>query len=186
MDGRATGPRGGSPPLKKRPRRFSWARTRSIGRASSPRCGARFRVGLPLPVIGIVDVALWDLVARSEDLSIADMLGRGRDRIRGCASAPPVETAQDCEAMVNELLDVGFRAIKLHVCGDLDTDIAVCRAARREGGDDIDLMMDAMGLYDRHGARSAWLHTRRTRLPLVRGSALGRGPGRLEGVEAPA
>ena len=145
-----------------------------------------FRVGLPLPVIGIVDVALWDLVARSEDLSIADMLGRGRDRIRGCASAPPVETAQDCEAMVNELLDVGFRAIKLHVCGDLDTDIAVCRAARREGGDDIDLMMDAMGLYDRHGARSAWLHTRRTRLPLVRGSALGRGPGRLEGAEAPA
>ena len=112
-----------------------------------------FRVGLPLPVIGIVDVALWDLAARSEGLSIADMLGRRRDRIRGCASAPPVETAQDCEAMVNELLDAGFRAIKLHVCGDLDTDIAVCRAARRAGGDDVDLMMDAMGLYDRHGAR---------------------------------
>ena len=145
-----------------------------------------FRVGLPLPVIGIVDVALWDFVARSEDLSIADMLGRRRDRIRGCASAPPVETAQDCEAMVNELLDAGFRAIKLHVCGDLDTDIAVCRAARRAGGDDVDLMMDAMGLYDRHGARSAWLRTRRTRLPLVRGSALGRGPEWLEGAEAPA
>ena len=26
-----------------------------------------FRVGLPLPVIGIVDVALWDLAARDED-----------------------------------------------------------------------------------------------------------------------
>ena len=113
-----------------------------------------FRVGLPLPVIGIVDVALWDLAARSEDLAIADMLGRRRDRIRGCASAPPVETAEDCEAMVDELLDAGFRAIKLHVCGNLDTDIAVCRAARRAAGDDVDLMMDAMALYDRHEARS--------------------------------
>ena len=113
-----------------------------------------FRVGLPLPVIGIVDVALWDLAARSQDLSIADMLGRRRDRIRACASAPPVETAEDCEAMVDELLDAGFGAIKLHVCGDLETDVAVCRAARRAAGDDVDLMMDAMALYDRHAARS--------------------------------
>ena len=113
-----------------------------------------FRVGLPLPVIGLVDVALWDLAARAEDLSIADMLGRRRERIRGCASAPPVDSASDCEAMVAELLDAGFRAVKLHACGDLETDIAVCRAARQAAGDDIDLMMDAMGLYDRHTARS--------------------------------
>ena len=99
-------------------------------------------------------MALWDLAARSEDLSIADLLGRRRDRIRGCASAPPVETAEDCEAMVDELLDAGFRAIKLHVCGDLETDIAVCRAARRAAGDEVDLMMDAMALYDRYEARS--------------------------------
>ena len=113
-----------------------------------------FRVGLPLPVIGLVDVALWDLAARGEDLSIADMLGRRRDRIRACASAPPVETEEDGEAMVDELLDAGFRAIKLHVCGNLETDAAVCRAARRAAGDEVDLMMDAMALYDRHTARS--------------------------------
>ena len=113
-----------------------------------------FRVGLPLPVIGIVDVALWDLAARAEDLAIADMLGRRRDRIRACASAPPVETPEDCEAMVDELADAGFRAVKLHVCGDLETDIEVCRAARRTAGDEVELMMDAMGLYDRHAARS--------------------------------
>ena len=113
-----------------------------------------FRVGLPLPVIGIVDVALWDLAARAEDLSIADMLGRRRDRIRACASAPPVDTAEDCAAMVEELMDAGFRAIKLHVCGDLDTDTAASRAARQAAGDDVDLMMDAMAVYDRHAARS--------------------------------
>lgn len=113
-----------------------------------------FRVGLPLPVIGIVDVALWDLAARDQDLSIADMLGRRRDRVRGCASAPPVDASEDCEAMVDELLDAGFRAIKLHVCGDLETDIAVSQAARRTAGDEVDLMMDAMAVYDRHSARS--------------------------------
>lgn len=113
-----------------------------------------FRVGLPLPVIGIVDVALWDLAARAEGLSIADMLGRRRERLRGCASAPPVDSAKDSEAMVEELREAGFRAVKLHVCGDLDIDIAACRAARRAAGDDIDLMMDAIGLYDRHAAGS--------------------------------
>jgi len=113
-----------------------------------------FRVGLPLPVIGIVDVALWDLAARDQDLSIADMLGRRRDRVRGCASAPPVDTPEDCEAMVDEMLDAGFRAIKLHVCGNLETDIAVSQAARRAAGDEVDLMMDAMAVYDRHSARS--------------------------------
>ena len=55
--------------------------------------------------------------------------------------------------MVDELVDAGFRAIKLHVCGDLETDIAVCRAARQAAGDDVELMMDAMALYDRHAAR---------------------------------
>ena len=113
-----------------------------------------FRVGLPLPVIGIVDVALWDLAARAEDLSVADMLGRRRERIRGCASAPPVETPEDGEAMVDELAEAGFGAVKLHVCGDLETDIAVCRAARRAAGDDVELMMDAMAVYDRHAART--------------------------------
>ena len=145
-----------------------------------------FRVGLPLPVIGIVDVALWDLAARDEDLSIADLLGRRRDRIRGCASAPPVDTPEDCEAMVDELLDAGFRAIKLHVCGDLDTDIAVCRAARRAAGDDVDLMMDAMALYDRHSARTLGFVLDDLDFRWFRGPAVGRGPRRLEGAPAPA
>ena len=115
---------------------------------------ARIPGRTPAPVIGIVDVALWDLAARGADLSIADMLGRRRERLRGCASAPPVDTAKDCEAMVEELREAGFRAVKLHVCGDLETDVAACRAARHAAGDGIDLMMDAMGLYDRHAARS--------------------------------
>ena len=113
-----------------------------------------FRVGLPLPVIGIVDVALWDLAARAADLSIADLLGRRRERIRACASAPPVDSAEDCAAMVDELVDAGFRAIKLHVCGDLDTDAAASRAARRAAGDDVYLMMDAMAVYGRQAART--------------------------------
>lgn len=112
------------------------------------------RAGLPLPVIGIVDVALWDLVARAHELSIADMLGRTRDRVRACASAPPVESAGECAAMAEELVEAGFSAIKLHVCGDLETDIAACREAARAVGEDADLMLDVMALYDRPSART--------------------------------
>lgn len=108
-----------------------------------------FRIGLPLAVIGMVDVALWDLAGKVAGLPIAQLLGRHRDRVKACASAPPCETSKDCESLVTEIVEQGFRAVKLHVIGDLDTDIATCRAARRAVGDDVELMMDATGVYDR-------------------------------------
>jgi L-alanine-DL-glutamate epimerase-like enolase superfamily enzyme len=110
------------------------------------------RVGLPLAAVGMIDVALWDLAGKALNTPIATLLGRHRDRVQACASAPPVDSAEACESMLMEILEQGFRAIKLHVSGDLRVDIATCHAARQAVGDGIDLMMDAMGLYDRHMA----------------------------------
>ena len=45
-----------------------------------------FRVGLPLAAIGVVDVALWDLAGKATGVSISELLGRQRDRIKACAS----------------------------------------------------------------------------------------------------
>lgn len=112
------------------------------------------RVGTPLAAIGIVDVALWDLAGKAAGVPIAQLFGGYRERVKACASAPPVDAAEACESMLMEIIEQGFRAIKLHVCGNLRVDIATCRAARRAVGDDIDLMMDAMGMYDRAMALS--------------------------------
>ncbi len=110
------------------------------------------RVGLPLAAVGIIDVALWDLAGKTLQLPISTLLGRHRDRVKACASAPPLDDAAACEPMLMEIIEQGFCAIKLHVCGDLQIDIKTCHAARQAAGDDIDLMMDAMGIYDRYKA----------------------------------
>lgn len=108
-----------------------------------------FRVGMPLPAIGVVDTALWDLAGRITDRSVAELLGRRHERLKGCASAPPVDSAEACADMVRELMADGFSAVKLHACGDVRTDVAACHAARSAGGDGLDLMMDAMAIYHR-------------------------------------
>ncbi|MCH9675568.1 MAG: hypothetical protein K0U93_29295 [Gammaproteobacteria bacterium] len=124
------------------------ARAQLLGRLSQA-----VRVGLPLPVVGIIDCALWDLVGRVLGQPISVLLGRQRDRIKACASAPAVDDEVQCEEMVAAILEQGFGAIKLHVCNDLDKDLAVLRAARYAAGNDVELMMDAMGLYDRSSAQ---------------------------------
>ncbi|ETW94518.1 MAG: hypothetical protein ETSY1_34525 [Candidatus Entotheonella factor] len=110
------------------------------------------RVGTPLAAIGVVDVALWDLAGKAAGVPIAQLLGGYRQRVKACASAPPCETVDTCEPMLMEIVEQGFRAIKLHVSGDLQTDIETCRVARRAVGGEVDLMMDAMGIYDRRKA----------------------------------
>ena len=110
------------------------------------------RVGLPLAAVGMIDVALWDLAGQILNLPISTLLGRHRDRVKACASAPPLDTAAACESMMMEIIEQGFRAIKLHVSGNLNVDMETCYAARQAVGDEIDLMMDAMGIYDRHQA----------------------------------
>ena len=42
-----------------------------------------FRVGTPLPAIGVVDVALWDLAGKACGRSVTEMLGRRHDRLKG-------------------------------------------------------------------------------------------------------
>ena len=111
-----------------------------------------FRVGMPFAVLGVADTALWDLAARGAGRSVSDLLGRCHSRLKACASAPPVATTDDAALMTQEILGEGFRALKLHSCGDLEADIAVCEVVREVAGDSVDLMMDVMAIYDRRTA----------------------------------
>ncbi|MEM7254803.1 MAG: enolase C-terminal domain-like protein [Pseudomonadota bacterium] len=114
--------------------------------------GPSLRVGLPIPVAGVVDCALWDLFARVVGQPIHRLLGTQRKQLRACASAPAVSDVVACEEMIADIRDQGFTAVKLHVHNDLEVDIACARAARYAAGPDMALMMDAMGLYSRQDA----------------------------------
>ena len=106
----------------------------------------------PSPALGVVDVALWDIVGKAANLPIYQLLGAYRDKVKAYASSAQYPNV---EAYVKQALECkarGFTAYKLHVSGIPSEDLAVCRAVREAVGDDMILMHDPVGLYDREQA----------------------------------
>ena len=113
--------------------------------------------------LGYVDQALWDLAGQRAGMPVWVLLGGARPSIPAYAStmcgdeipgglATPADYAAFCE----QLVDAGYRGIKLHTwmppvpgAPDPGQDIAACVAARDAVGPDIDLMLDANHWYRR-------------------------------------
>ena len=110
------------------------------------------RAVVPIYAPGCINVALWDIVGKALNLPIYRLLGGFRERIRAYASTQCCEDIASFVELAESLVQKGFTAIKLHPWADPDRDIELCRAIRKAVGDDIDLMIDPMGLYDRRGA----------------------------------
>src|SRR5262249_60928965 len=69
-----------------------------------------------------------------------------RDRVRAYASRLMPDTEGEVEEAVVELRDQGFTAVKLGwgpLGNDPDHDIRLARAARRAGGEAVEIMIDA-------------------------------------------
>ena len=107
----------------------------------------------PPTALGVVDVALWDIVGKAAGLPIYQLLGGYRDKVRAYASSMHHPNIED---YVKEALDYkakGYSAYKLHVSfGTPNEDLAVCRAVREAVGDDMILMLDQAGIYNREEA----------------------------------
>lgn len=102
--------------------------------------------------IGTVDVALWDLYAKSLNAPLYQLLGGVRDKVPVYASS--MEHAS-VELFVEEALkykDLGYQAYKLHVWGDARRDIELCTAVRKAVGDRWPLMIDVAGNYNQQQA----------------------------------
>ncbi len=117
--------------------------------------GAATRVITSMMAVGVVDVALWDLVARAARLPLYRVLGACRDEVAAYAGSHVYETPEASVEECRRLRGDGFRAFKLHLEGDVRRDVARCTAVRGALGPDVVLMADAGGRYDRSGARYA-------------------------------
>jgi len=101
-----------------------------------------------------VDIALWDLAARRAGASLRDLIaprpaGNAVDRLPAYASLPTLANpAAYTEDVVRSLAE-GYTAIKIHAWGDADRDLEAIRAARDVAGDDVALIYDAEGCFDR-------------------------------------
>jgi D-galactarolactone cycloisomerase len=100
-----------------------------------------------MPAIAAVDMALHDLTARAWDLPLWKLLGGARrDKVRAYASGPFFKPGghpyRDFGRELDTYLEQGFQAFKLRSGYDLKDDVAAVMNARRQIGDDADLMID--------------------------------------------
>ncbi|MBT3554930.1 MAG: enolase, partial [Chloroflexi bacterium] len=119
--------------------------------------------GISEAVIGAVDCALWDLAGRSAGVSVAQLLGGYRDKVKAYASsAPNLGSPEVYAAHAVEMKKRGYTAYKIHANiywnpekeepapakpAFPKADIEICRAVRDAVGDDMVLMLDPYGVY---------------------------------------
>lgn len=99
-----------------------------------------------------VDIALWDLAAKTVDLPLYRLLGAHRHRIEAYASGLAQPTADAAASGAADAQARGMRGYKLHTFGPASRDIDACRAMRAAVGDDFALILDPVNSYDRQGA----------------------------------
>ena len=102
----------------------------------------------PIWLFGVVDVALWDLEGRVLGAPVHRLLGTYRDSIPAYASTVTFSTVEEYLDVIDQCLELGYPAVKLHAWGDARADADLCQKARAHVGGDIDLMYDGSAAFD--------------------------------------
>lgn len=103
---------------------------------------------LPLPTLGLIDIALWDLAGRVYGEPVWRLLGGFREAIPAYASTTTFATTEEFLDVADQSLALGYRGIKLHAWGDARRDAELCQALRRHVGPDVPLMYDGSAGFD--------------------------------------
>jgi L-alanine-DL-glutamate epimerase-like enolase superfamily enzyme len=103
---------------------------------------------LPLPTLGLIDIALWDLAARAANQPVWELLGGYRTSIPAYASTSTFATTEEFLDVADQCLELGYTAIKLHAWGDARRDAELCAALRAHVGDSVPLMYDGSAGFD--------------------------------------
>jgi L-alanine-DL-glutamate epimerase-like enolase superfamily enzyme len=111
-------------------------------------------LGTPLvpQAVSLIDIALWDMVARSADLPLYQLLGGARSKVLSYASTPLLHSNDGYIDYIGERLDEGYRAIKFHCWCNPDLDLPMCEAVRKRFGSKVALMLDVEQRYDLRSA----------------------------------
>jgi len=107
---------------------------------------ARFRLLGPQGLTGIamaaVDMALWDALARAQELPLARLLGAAPKPIPAYG-ATGYDGAEGSARVAAEWAERGFKGVKAKIgYPDVREDVEVVRAMRRAVGDGVSLMVD--------------------------------------------
>jgi L-alanine-DL-glutamate epimerase-like enolase superfamily enzyme len=125
----------GADPLE---REFLWHRVWELDRVEE----------FQIYVLGAIDTALWDIAGKVAGMPVHRLLGTYRTEIPAYASTVTFETVDDYLEVIDQCLELGYPAIKLHAWGDADRDAVLARAVREHVGPDVPLMFDGSAAYD--------------------------------------
>jgi mandelate racemase len=108
--------------------------------------GARFRLlgpqGLTGMAMAAIDMAAWDALAQASDLPLVRLLG-GEPRPVPVYNSLGMGGVGLAEDEARQSRGAGFHGVKYKIgYPDVETDIAVIRAAKKAGGDDLVVMVD--------------------------------------------
>jgi len=110
--------------------------------------------GFVVEAMSGIDIALWDILARSVDKPLYKFLGgAGRERVACYVSKVYFDEIPKMAEEARAQVARGFRAIKVQIGwpasrGGDRADVRTVRAIREAVGPDIALMLDANGAYD--------------------------------------
>lgn len=111
------------------------------------------RRGAAIQAISAIDIALWDICGKFYGQPVHILLGgKWRDRVRAYASTLFRSTPAAMRAAVKAYVDQGFTAVKFGWGGfgaDRRRDVSLVEAARRELGDNRDLLVDTGWFVER-------------------------------------
>lgn len=100
--------------------------------------------GIGVVALSGIDVALWDIVGKVRGAPLYRLLGgKVRDKVPVYATALYPEEASLVAARARAFADQGFHGVKIKVGFDLEQDIRIVSAVRRELGKDFMVMTDA-------------------------------------------
>jgi L-alanine-DL-glutamate epimerase-like enolase superfamily enzyme len=102
----------------------------------------------PLPLLGLVDIALWDLAGRLAGQPVWQLLGGFRTKIPAYASTVTFRDVDEYLDVATQCLELGYQAIKLHAWGDARADADLGHKLRAHVGDDVPLMYDGSAGFD--------------------------------------
>lgn len=107
-------------------------------------------IGPVMQALSGVDIALWDLSGKAHGLPVAELLGaHGRVELP-CYATGVGPTAAVAQA--GRAVEAGFRAVKVKLGFDPETDRRNIQEVRRATGEDVVLLADANQAWDRQRA----------------------------------
>src|SRR5690606_9530278 len=103
--------------------------------------------------VGGIDTALWDLKAKSQGKSVAQLLGSTRDRlpVYGSSMRRDITPEAEAERLAGLQQDQGINAFKIRIANNFGKDVdrwpgrteAIVPAVRKAIGDGAELLVDA-------------------------------------------